>query len=185
MRIYRPFRAAFPLLLVASLVCSPDTHAGDFYVGADLNRSLVDEFVDIGGTDVLLDGEASGMRLTFGYAFNEYFAAELTHSDFGDLKQSALGLMLSADADGQELAVLGRIPIGERLLVFGRLGYLSWDADVGVDTATAGMSGDDVSVGAGLEFALGETFSLSMSGTKYRLDDLDFAVLGLGIRFRF
>ena len=185
MRIDKLFRAAFPLLLVASLACAPETHAGDFYVGADLNRSFVDDNVDIDGTDVLLDGDASGMRVTFGYAFNDYFAAELAHTDFGNLEQSALGLALSAEADGQELAILGRMPLGERLAVFGRLGYLSWDGETGVDSDTVSTSGNDVSMGAGIEFALGESLSLSMSGTRYRIDDLDFAVLGLGIRFRF
>ncbi len=185
MKIDRPFRVAFPLLLVASLVCAPDTHAGNFYVGADLNRSYVDDNVDIDGTNVLLDGDASGVRLTVGYAFNEYFAAEVTHTDFGDLEQSALGLALSAEADGQELAVLGRMPLGDRFAIFGRLGYLSWDGDVGVDAVTEGISGNDVSFGAGIEFALGESLSLSMSGTRYRLDDLDLAALGFGIRFRF
>ncbi len=185
MKIDKPFRVAFPLLLVASLVCSPDTQAGNFYIGADVNRSHVDDTADIDGTDVLLDGDATGMRLTFGYAFNDFFAAELTHTDFGDLEQSALGLALSAEADGQELAIVGRMPLGERFAIFGRLGYLSWDGDVGIDAVTAGISGNDLSIGAGLEFALGENLSLSMNGTRYRLDDLDLAVLGFGIRFRF
>ncbi len=185
MKFDKPFRAAFPLLLIASLICSPDTHAGDFYVGADLNRSYVDESIDIDGAGVRLDGDATGTRLTFGYAFNDYFAAELAHTDFGDLEQSALGLALSAEGAGEELAVLGRLPLGGRFTLFGRLGYISWDGEVGVDAVSESISGDDLSVGAGLEFAFGENLSASLSGTKYRLDDLDLAVLGPGIRFRF
>jgi len=181
----KPFRMAFPLLLVASLVCGPDAYAGDFYVGADLNRTYVDESVDIDGTDILLDGEATGMRLAFGYAFNDYFAAEVAHVDFGSLDESALGLSLSAEADGQELSILGRVPLGERVALYGRLGYISWDGDVSVETESAGISGNDLSVGAGLEFAVGESLTVGMSVTKYRLDDLDFAVLGAGIRYRF
>lgn len=185
MRPERPFRVAFPLLLIASLACTPDAYAGEFYVGADLNRSFVDENIDVDGTDVLLDGETTGGRLLFGYAFNEFFAAEIAHVDFGELDESALGLSLSAEADGQELAVLGRIPLGERIKLFGRIGYISWDGDVGVENMAAGISGNDLSVGAGIEYAVGESLSLGLSATRYRLDDLDLAVLGLGIRFRF
>lgn len=185
MKPERPFRVAFPLLLVASLACTPDVHAGEFYVGADLNRSFVDENIDVDGIDVLLDGETTGGRLLFGYAFNDFFAAEIAHVDFGELDQSALGLSLSAEADGQELAVLGRLPLGERFALYGRLGYISWDGDVGVDNLTAGISGNDISVGAGLEFAASDSLSLGLNATRYRLDDLDLAVVGLGIRFRF
>ena len=185
MKPERPFRVAFPLLLIASLACAPDTYAGEFYIGADLNRAFVDENIDVDGTDVVLDGETTGGRLLLGYAFNDFFAAEISHVDFGELDQSALGLSLSAEADGQELAVLGRIPLGERIKLFGRLGYISWNGDVSVENVAAGISGKGVSVGAGLEYAAGESLSLSLSATRYRLDDLDLAVLGLGIRFRF
>ncbi len=185
MRFEKLTRVAFSLLLVASLVCAPRAHAGDFYVGVDLNRSYVDEFIDVGGADVLLDGDTTGMRLAFGYAFSDYFAAEVAHTDLGELSTSAMGLNLSAEADAQELALRGRLPLSERFALFGRLGHVWWDGETAVETAAAGISGNDVSVGAGLEFSLGESLSLALSGTKYRLDELDLSVFGLGIRFRF
>ena len=185
MNSYKLIRVVFCLLIVASLVWAPQALAGDFYIGAALNRSYVDEQIDLDGFDVRLDGDASGVRLALGYEFNDYFAAEIAHTDFGELNQSALGLSLSAEADAQELAVLGRLPLGERFTAFGRLGYAWWDAETAVEAAVADESGKDVSIGAGLEFSVGETLSVALTGTRYRIDELDVSVLGLGVRFRF
>ena len=69
--------------------------------------------------------------------------------------------------------------------LFGRLGYAWWDGQTSVETVATSISGNDVSIGAGLEFSVGESLSLALSGTKYRLDELDFAVLGIGIKVRF
>ncbi|MDJ0710761.1 MAG: outer membrane beta-barrel protein [Woeseiaceae bacterium] len=185
MRFEKLFRALFPFLLAASLASSPDCHAGDFYVGADLQRTFVDETVDLDGASVLLDGETSGVRVAAGYRFNDYFATELAHTDFGSLEQTALGLSLSADASAQELAIIGRIPLGDRFALAGRVAYVSWDGDIGVDSVTAGISGDDLAVGVGMDVAVRDNLSLTLSGTRYRLDDLDLAVLGFGVRFSF
>ena len=125
------------------------------------------------------------MRVALGYSFSDHFAVELAYTDFGNLSQSALGLALSAEADAQEFALLGRLPLSERLDLFGRLGYAWWDGETSVETVATGISGNDVSVGAGLEFAVGESLSVALSGTKYRLDELDLAVLGIGIKLRF
>ena len=130
-------------------------------------------------------GVATGMRVALGYSFTNHFAVEAAYTDFGELSESALGSNLSAQADAFELALLGRLPLSERIALFTRLGYAWLDGETSVVTATTGISGNDVSYGAGLEFAIGESLSVALSGTKYRLDELDVAVLGIGIKFRF
>ena len=185
MRLNKIIPLVLSLLMVASLLFAPKAMAGDIYVGAALTQSYVDEQVDADGVDILLDGDTTGMRLALGYLINDYFAVELAHTDFGDLNESVLGLDVSAAADAQEFALLGRLPLSERFGLFGRLGYAWWDGETVVETVVNSTSGKDVFVGAGLEFAVGESVSFALSGTKYRLDELDIAVLGFGIRYRF
>lgn len=185
MKLDRIARLSVPLLMVVALVCSPDARASGIYVQAEINRTFVDEHVDVSNVGFRLDGKASGLRFAVGYDFNRYVSLEAGIIDFGKVSRTLFGRDVFADADGKEIGVIGRLPLGRSVALIGRFGTVWWDGDIGIDAASIGLSDRDQYVGAGIEFRPDERFAVGLIASKYRFDDLDFGTAALSLKFRF
>lgn len=126
-------------MAIAAAGISANVQANDWYLGAGAGYG---QYEDIERNNSGLDEDGEVISLFTGYNFNDYFGAELGFNYFGE----------DADTKALNLSAIGRLPLSERVSLFGELGALGWDTD-------AGAGDDGVSPLAGL-------------GVTYRASDL-------------
>jgi hypothetical protein len=156
-----------------------------------------------------------GYQALFGYRFLRYFSAELGLAQFGELTSSANADMdfgdgqgfvpstvtLAFTAGGPMLSAIGILPIGEKLELYGRLGYLFTSSERTLTSRVNGQSGgfgaakgDSQNPVYGIGFAWHINQVYSIRGEYQQLDQLgqenrtgaeDVSVLGLGLVIRF
>lgn len=157
-----------------------------WYVGGSLGKTYVDENID--GIQFTADG--TSFRLSGGYEFNDYFGVEASYLDLGTLKDTVdVGgqmIPVAATAQGYSLAATGRLPMGQRFAVKGRIGYYFSDGQ----TTIAGITEDDPSeknpfVGVGLAFSPVETLRLSLDVDYIDGDEIQPLVATVGFSFHF
>jgi hypothetical protein len=170
------------VVLVILAVAGGQAHAGDrgFYVGGGVGVPILevsdfDEEFD----DLKFENRSLGFKIFGGYQFNKYFAAEGTYSDYSNVKhheivpvsQENLLYEINVAIDAWDLSVLGRLPVGEKMAFYLRLGGASWSADVRTTieevTENESRSGADITYGGGFDYQA-EHF-----GMRVELDWLD------------
>ncbi|WMC09356.1 OmpA family protein [Oceanimonas pelagia] len=104
-------------MALASAGLSAGVQANDWYLGAGAGYA---DYEDIDRNNTGADDNAEAVSLFGGYNFNQYFGAELGFSNYGG----------DADTRALNLSAIGRLPLTERVSVFGEVGALGWDADV-------------------------------------------------------
>jgi OmpA-OmpF porin, OOP family len=136
-----------------------------FYVGAD-----------IGSVD-FEDEDDTGFRFSGGYQFNRNFAAELGYVTLFD--KSIFGA--NVEVDGFELVAVGKMPLANNFSVYGKLGFLMWDAKV------AGFSDDgtDLTFGLGLQYDVSRNLGIRGQWQRYDVDDADADMFSVGLVYRF
>jgi len=164
------------------------------------------EVVDASST---LDDSDTGFGLAGGYQLNDHLAFEFAYVDLGSIDFRATGTVtdgvdtfpaeaiLGSSADGPVFSVLGILPIGERLSVFGRAGFTLMNAK---GTAQITVDGDSVRAsqtsqktdpmfGVGVEYDLTKHFAIRLAWDRYLdiatenvVGDTDADFYSLGIR---
>ena len=159
----------------AALLCGSMTaSASDFYVGAGYGASSADiSASDVDGdsfTSDSIDDSDSSYRLFAGYNINDSVAIEVGYTDLGsysitgnfdgtDMDIPAGPASLNFDATGWEVSAIGQLPVTDNFSVLGRLGFLMWDVDLDVNTATkSGSISDD---GTDLLYGIGGAYSIT------------------------
>ncbi|MGO4998286.1 OmpA family protein [Oceanisphaera sp. W20_SRM_FM3] len=94
------------------------TAQADWYLGAGAGYA---DSSDIERNNTGLDGDGEAISLFTGYNFNDYFGAELGLNRFGQ----------DVDTNALNLSVIGRMPLSERVSLFGELGALGYDIKAG------------------------------------------------------
>ena len=178
------FRIAFVPLLILAIVSS-NCQAAEFYGRIDLGQASINESVDISSTFFDLDESDFAWRGSLGADLTDYFAIEASFVDFGSVNANVLGQDIIASADGTELAVIARIPLGDSFAFAARVGSLWWDASTSVAGVSASDSDNDVSYGVGFELRPIERIGIGLGYDRYNLDDLDVDMLTVGFRFSF
>lgn len=166
-----------------------DGHAG--YANDNWNDS---SFSSFGGGG----GESSGRVFVGAYPV-PYFGFEYGFVDFGTSKVSAQsnGCCLyfagpvthKLSADGSELSLVGRVPVGQKASVLLRLGQLKWEGEERIDAsngfAEGTDDGNDMFYGLGADYRLGERFLLRGEYVRYSLGDFDATRLSVGLALVF
>jgi len=178
------------ILFVTALVVSQAAFGQGFYAGAELGRSSYDDNINVDAETVKLDGDSTSFRLAVGYDLNRYFSAEAGYVDFGKLEFDDVdvgGITGSVDAraDGSELSISGRIPVGGRFSLKGRTGLMWWNAKTQALGVSNSSSKRDVFFGLSGEFAATRKLGITAGWTRYNLDSEDVDYLSVGFRFRF
>jgi len=142
----------------------------------------------------------TSLRLALGYQINPNFSIEGGYADFGELTVNATSdgsgflyfpgpVNLTAAADGLFFNLKGQLPLSEQFSLFGKVGFLKWDAEVTLSDSTGGLSegvdDNDIFFGIGGSFNINNSVSLNLEYTLYTLDDLDVDVLSAGIQIGF
>ena len=180
---------AFALAAAAAPASAVDN---GFYIGGSLGGSSLDVRDvddDIGDID-FSDGDTA-YKLFAGYRFLSFLAVEAGYVDFGDpadLVGDIDQIDVQIGVSGWDAFALGILPVGP-VDVFGKLGVISWDADISaafedlVDRDSD--SGTDVAYGLGVALTLG-SFAIRIEGEMFDVDGADeLYMLSVGATFTF
>ncbi len=175
-----------------------------FYIGAGAGTFNVD-VDDVNGDGLDFDDDDTGFRGFGGWQFHKNFAVELGYTDggsasstVGDIDVDGIEADIGIDVSGIDLALVGNLPIGDTFFAFGRVGMISWDADLdavireddgegGVITTelSASDSGEDPMYGAGFGVNIGESAEARLEYTLYDLSDVDGEFISASFVWRF
>lgn len=149
--------AVTALTLFALPARAEQAEAGPWYVAGSLAA-----LTHVDGTD---DYGVTG-RFGGGYRINRYLSAEVDYARVLD----ATGLNVTGEAlsnskiDGIEVAARGEVPISGALSAYGRVGVIDWHRKFGRFDAG---SGQDLTTGVGLRYAMSDAFSVTGSFDYY------------------
>ena len=161
--------------------------AGEGYVGASYLESSAETLV----TGASRDSSSSGWKIFGGYNFIRYFGAELTYYDLGSFEETTATTSYKTEIEVFDLCARGILPLGERVELFGRLGYSSVAVDrssrsTGAIPVNTSASGTDWELlyGIGIGVKLGKRFGLRAEYEKWTVETaLDAWSVGAVFRF--
>ena len=177
--------SAFTVLLVSFMLHSPARAAeSGFYVEFDIGRSNVTD------NSVSLDENATGFRLATGYHIVRWLAVDLAYVDFGTFETSFIDIIgppiqIEASADGLELGLVGRVPIGDKFALTASFHRLWWDSKVVAGGMQETDSGNDNAYGLGMELALNKRYVVTGGWKKMDVSNTNVDLVTLGLRIRF
>ena len=157
-----------------------------FFVGGSIGSAELSD--DFDGLNI--DTDTTSFRITGGWQFNDYFAVEGGYHNFGDFEQrievNGTPVTASLSADGFTLGVGGYLPLGERFSLLGRFGMFFWDGNAEINNVSQATPEDsNPYFGAGVGYAVTESFLISGDLTRYELEDANSNVLSIGFQYRF
>ena len=146
---------------------------GSGYVGISAGRSYFDLGSGIGAFNT--DDKGSAYSIYGGSFFNPNFGLELGYTDFGNISRGGG----TSEAQGINLSLVGRVPLGQAFSVTGRLGSTYGRTEVS-SVAGSGIqpgkeSGFGFSYGLGAEYAFNQNLSAVI-----RYDEHDMKYIGSG-----
>jgi hypothetical protein len=183
-------------LLLASANAGAQAAAFTYFFGGSLGQSDVDDSVATGLiTSGTIDGKDNAFKLFGGGFFSPSFGAELAYVDLGKVgyRGDFFGTPVadgSVGIWGYNVAALARLPVTERLEVFGKLGVFLWereDNDVTGGTpfssTTRGWDGGSFGVGASWRFTA--NLAARVEWERFPVDNDDARLLSLGLQYSF
>jgi OOP family OmpA-OmpF porin len=137
---------------------------------------------DVDSQSASQNSTAFGIRL--GYQFNDYFAFELGHHQYGEAKKSYVDEYSDTITDKLESSstsagIKGMLPLTDDFSLFARGGLAKWDVKgTSSDSYDPGevyqlkKDGNDIYYGVGVEYSFTERVSL---GLEYSVLDMDWS----------
>lgn len=163
-------------LLLAVLMLGMVTataHAG-IYVGASAGESKLN-------TTNFSDGDTS-WKVYGGWTFLKFLGLEASYLDLGSPKDSGATISLT----GSDLYIMGHLPLGKHLEIFGKVGYLFWNSDTKISGSSSSDSGNDMAYGAGVAWKFGEHLRVRGEYERFDVSNTDSVYLtSIGADFRF
>lgn len=156
------------ILVAGSLLMLHSTaaiSAEGWYVGAGMGLSNIDAGI--------FDETDLGLKIFGGYQFNKYLGLEGGYSDFGTANEEDPTGRVEVDLDGFNAYVLGLLPVGDHLEVFGKLGAIAWNADFEGFSPTVSDDGTDFAYGIGLQGSDDEHWLARLEFEAFDLEDTD------------
>jgi len=150
----------------------PITSDTGFYLGAavgntNLNLSST-AFGNAGSAD------ETGFKVTGGWQFHPYLAAELSYYNPGEFKERDGNAAIRVTADIMEAGLVANAPIVAGLGAFGRIGIARWDgrieATVDGDSGSLSETGTDYNWEVGLQYQFTPHFRLRSSFEQVEID---------------
>ncbi len=144
-------------------------------------------------SDVFPDEATVTYRAYLGNRLSEKISYEVGYVDFGSFEFGERSGVAddTLSISGFDAAIVGRLPIRPRFLVFGRLGVYDWQGerrvvdDTGETVFFLKTGKVDVSLATGVEARLSKYIGVTLEVSYYRADELANAFYGLGAFFTF
>ena len=176
------------LLAMGMVGSAAGAEAGDkrFYAGASIGEASADacdELKSSGATSC--DDSDTGWKIFGGYQLTENFAAEGAWVDLGEVSATGPGGSAGIEIDGVMIDAKGILPINDQFGVFGKLGFIMWNAD-----GTGGISGTDddgtdLAYGLGAHYMFNEQLGIVGEWERFDLDGEDVDLLSAGAIVKF
>lgn len=175
--------AALTAALVAPSAFA-DNH-GNFYVGGAVGKTEVDYAIPAGANVDITDDSDTSWKLFAGYNFNQNFAIEFAYQDLGENSMNVMNVPVEVDGDAYSLALLAKLPMGEKAAAYAKLGYAHINADANVG-GIANVSADDSDVlyGLGVSYSVTETVDLRLEWERMDFED-EVDTYSLGVSYNF
>lgn len=126
-----------------------------------------------------------------GYRFMRFIGIEAAYVDFGkanDTLDFGGGTTTSVDlkTHGETAEITGTIPIGSFLEIYGKAGYLWWNAKAEDSTNSDTNSGNDPVYGGGVKLIFAKKFGVRLEYEQFDIQDTKkvYLITG-GIEWRF
>ncbi|MDH5648721.1 MAG: outer membrane beta-barrel protein [Gammaproteobacteria bacterium] len=173
-----PIRISF----IICLTMFPAMVTGGSYLGAAIGYSYVDQS--------LFAESGTGIKVFGGIGLNSYFSVEAAYMDLGQPQEDLFGLQQDYDVWAAGLWAKGMLPLGSRIIVFGKAGLAHWDLEktttfFGLSSQTVSQSGNDPIWGVGMEFKIGDRYSMPLEYERIESEDDEIALFSIGIVYRF
>lgn len=163
----------FCLSLLASLYALPCI-AQEYYLLAQFGQSQYD-------TVQISDDTDTALALGLGVDLSPNLGLELSYNDFGQVGINNTDI----DVTGFAGAVVGRVPVGASLDLYGKIGFDIWEADA----SNASTDGNDLFFGLGINYALSQSAALRLEYNRHDFSgesaspDLELDTFTIGVRF--
>ncbi len=155
------------LLLPVLLFAAQATFAEDIFAKDPNDTSHFYGGVGLSYTDTsdcgygYVECKGNGWKLLGGYQFNTYTAVEAAYQRFFRSSGDTEGYYTVVDATGMSLAAKGSYPVNPKTDVFGKVGFMTWDATASLDGVTAADSTDtDLLLGVGADYKFNDNWGL-------------------------
>jgi hypothetical protein len=194
-------RTTVPLLIALLALCAGSVEAGDspWFARAKLGQVETDATFGPPVFGRIIDDDDSTAAVELGYRFGRNLALQAAYHDLGEydaldfpcppgqICPQALVPVEEAtlEVTGVSLSAVPRLPLGERVSLFAKIGVIEWEADLVSDG-----SGDTLQTFDDHELlgGLGVAYDLP-SGLGFQLEvegfDLDVTTLTAGVGWRF
>ena len=159
----------------------PAALAGEAYVGASVGQTEIKFSTegDAPGTEINFDEGDNGFKVFGGFRFVKFFGVEGSYVDLGSPDEDLdvpVGTNLKVDLTAWDAYAVGILPIGEVFEVFGKAGFIWWDADLDISgtlSASDSDSGSDPAYGVGVAFRLGKLIAIRGEYERFEIEDTD------------
>ncbi|MBX3705830.1 MAG: outer membrane beta-barrel protein [Pseudomonadales bacterium] len=157
----------------AGTAAAAEDHWG--YAGASIGNAKV-KIQD----DLRVSEWDTAWKVYGGYMFNENIGAEFTWHDMGSVRDGAFRV---TDLNGAAAQVIGVLPLGSFDL-FGKIGYMYYDAEFQVGTSSPTRTGFELAAGFGARYNVGN-FGIRAEAEAFDVGFADLYVLSIGAQYRF
>lgn len=173
--------AILGVTMMAPAVAAADS---GFYLGGSIGNAGVDVTID--PQLPKFDESDTAYKLFAGYNWQLSalsLGVEGAYNSFGKPSADFEGVSLAVEPTGFTVFGVAAIGLGP-VDLFGKVGYLAWDADSIENGEVFSDDGSDAGYGVGLRFKLG---SLEIRGEYelYEVDEADLSMVSVGVAYRF
>jgi OOP family OmpA-OmpF porin len=176
-------------VLVLGLACGSIFAAENsgFYAGAGVG--YVSTKVEVSSES--FSDSTTGWKVFVGYHPMKFFGFEGGYIDFGspggDIADTeGTTQKVKVSLSGYNLDLVGTIPLGKLFEVYGKAGYIWWDAKAEASSGSQKTNGDDWLYGAGAKLILAEKFGIRLEYEDFQIKDTkSFYLITLGAEWRF
>jgi OOP family OmpA-OmpF porin len=168
----------------------------EIVAGASIGQANIEYNLD---DDFTFDEGDMGWKIRGGFRFIKFFGLEAEYVNLGKpedtIKDVPTGPATTTDVDLEteltafDIFAVGVLPLGSRFELFGKVGYVIWDAEIAAKNV-AGIDededGSDFAYGAGVAIKFASIFALRAEYEIYDAEDTEdvsFASIGLDFRF--
>ena len=189
------------ILVATALALCATSASAQGYIGGSIGQSDIDEEITSGliNGNQSVDGKDTAWKIFGGYMFNRHFGLEVAYVDLGEVSYS--GTFTDPDGTvpvtggkvevaGVNLSAIGAVPVTEQFSVFGKLGFLFWDAEANDTTDgqpfSAQDDGADLSFGVGLGYNFTRNLGVRAEWEMFQnVSDADVSLVSVGLLWRF
>ena len=165
------------------------------YLGAGGGTAEIDSNIASGLiTSGSVDSKDDGGKAFVGFRLGRHLALELGWVDLGDVRYSGTSGVVPVTGgrigvSGLNGSVVGLVPLGGNIELFGKLGTIAWEAEASDQRAglpfTRKTDGKDLSAGLGVNLYFARHAGLRVEAERFELDNDNADLVSANLLMRF